>query len=142
LSNNSRLLGISRYGVLKGIRFACGMSLAPEGMFKGYSIAVSWFPGELSWNEAYQSNKLRLTAKVILHPQLSKEGRETVFGALLQAIDAEDAQNLGLACALYINFCWMKDRGFALDWIFDSAAQDIINKALEADEKAQTAQAA
>jgi hypothetical protein len=139
LSNNSRLLGLSRYGVMKGTRYAVGMSLAPEGMFKGYSIVVSWFPLELTWLDARNSNQSRTTAKVLLNPQLSKEGRETVFGALLQALDTEDGQNLGLPCALYANFCWMKNNGFAFDWIFEPIAQDIIDEALRAGEETKAA---
>jgi len=141
LSNNSRLLGLSRYGVMKGPRFACGISLAPEGMFKGYSIVVSTFPIQLSWNEAYHANQLVLVAKALLHPRLSKEGREIVLGGLLQQLDAEEGQNLGLACALYVNFVALKEEGAVLEFILSPMAQQIVEKALQ-ESQSQASEAA
>jgi hypothetical protein len=130
ISSRSHFFGFSNYGVVQGTRFACGISIAPEGMFKGYSVLISYFNPQLTWREAYEKGELTPTAKATLHPTLTKTQRGWVLDGLLKQLDMPDGQDLGLACAIYANFLALKDKGYIIDFFLHPMAQQLVDEAL------------
>lgn len=141
ISSRSHFFGFSNYGVVQGIRFACGISIAPEGMFKGYSVVIMGFDPADTWQNAYHNDQLRLIGKAILHPQVSKAGRAYVLQHLLTWLDTPDGQNLGGAMAIYTNFLFLKQEGFILEWVFHPEIQEILDREFEAAKASEASEA-
>jgi hypothetical protein len=102
--------------------------MAPEGLFKGYSIAVSTFAHDLDWNTAFKRGELVVVAKAMLNPTLSKFGRQFVHKGLIDELDKPEAQNLGLALALFANLAGMKRNNAVVDYLLHSELQKVVDE--------------
>jgi hypothetical protein len=138
-TSNVRLFGLSNYGVVQGTRFACGVSIAPEGMFKGYSLIVSYFDPKLTWQQAYESKQLKHWAKALLHPTITKAGCKSLCDLLVQHLDDPDGQSLGFALAVYANFMIYKGEGIIVDFILHPIVQQLVDEELAKDPTAKAA---
>jgi hypothetical protein len=74
-------------GVVKTDKFGCMVSIAPEGLFKGWSAVISIFDPAMEWSTAARTRCVNVIAKALLHPQLTKIGRAAVLDALLDALN-------------------------------------------------------
>ena len=116
-SNKSRLFGLSRFGAMKGSRFGCVITTAPEGTFKGYSTVFSPFDPSSDWNDAYKNGRLIPMAKALLHPCSTKAGRAEVHKIFLEELDKPEAQELGFAGTVTIALSRAKKQGAIVDFI-------------------------
>lgn len=124
VSNNSRLFGLSRFGAMKGNRFACVVTTAPEGMFKGYSTVFSPFDPSMDWRVALTNGRLVPMAKALLHPCLTKAGRAEVHKIFLEELDKPDAQEFGFAGTVTILLSRAKKAGTIVDFIVHSLVSE------------------
>jgi len=139
-TSHVRLFGLSNYGVVQGARFACGVSIAPEGMFKGYSVIVSYFDPKMTWNEAYHGGHLKHWAKAFLHPaKTTKANRKLICDALVWQLDLPDGQELGFALAIYANFMILKGEGYITDFVLHPVVQQLVDKELAESQAAKAA---
>jgi hypothetical protein len=100
ISNHSHLFGLSHYGVVKNASFACGVSTAPEGVFKGYSIVISVFDPDSDWKDAFENGRLIPAAKAVLNPSLTKAGRAFIHKLVLEHLDMREVAEVGFPCAI------------------------------------------
>jgi len=128
LSNKSRLFGLSRFGALKGSRFGCVVTTAPEGTFKGYSTVLSPFDANLDWLDASRNGQLIPMAKALLHPCLTKAGRAEVHKIFLEELDKPEAQDLGFAGTIMIVLSRAKKQGAIVDFIVHPAINEATAK--------------
>jgi hypothetical protein len=138
-TSNVRLFGLSNYGVVQGTRFACGVSIAPEGLFKGYSLVVSYFDPKLTWQQAYESGQLKHWTKALLHPTMTKAGRKHICDTLVQQLDTPDGQELGFALAVYVNFMILKEEGLVVDFMLHPVVQQLVDKEIAENQPAKAA---
>jgi hypothetical protein len=127
-SNNSRLFGLSRFGAMKGSRFGCVVTTAPEGTFKGYSTVFSPFDPRLDWLDAKANGHLNPMAKALLHPCSTKAGRAEVHKIFLEELDKPEAQELGFAGTIAIALSRAKKQGAIIDFIVHPAITEATGK--------------
>jgi hypothetical protein len=126
VSNNSRMLGLGRYAVVKNKTFALGISLAPEGVFRGYSILLAAFDPNIEWQTAYQNGQLIPLVKFILHPNLTKAGRTAIFDLVVERLGTEEAETFGFVPIIAL----LLERGKANNIIIDSVIHPDLQKEL------------
>jgi hypothetical protein len=113
VSNNSRMFGLTHFGVVKCATFSCTVCTAPDGMFKGCSTIFNAFDGDV-WNH---SPHRVLVARALLHPTLPKKMRETVHRMFLEHLDDCGNRGCDLAKALDEVFTNAKSSGAIVDSI-------------------------
>ena len=120
--NNRRITG--QLGVVKSEYWACVVSTAPEGLFKGFSSCFSYFDPKLDWNDAYRTGQLHLSAKAILHPSLSKAGRIGIHTLFLEELDRVGKLGFSFAYTLTRVVMQARHAGAVVDHVFDPVLSD------------------
>jgi hypothetical protein len=137
ISNKARMLG-TRYAVVKNKMFAFGISLAPEGLFKGWSILLAGFDPDVDWQAAYEKGRLMPMAKFILHPSLTKAGRALAFDLVVEHLGAEDAETFGFVPVIAV----LLERGKKHNMIIDSVVHPELQQELNQEQLLSVLEAA
>jgi hypothetical protein len=106
-------------GVVKNDDCACMISIAPEGLFKGWSAVFMGFDPALTWEEAWRTRQFTIVAKALLHPQLPKAGRAEVLGIFLEQLNSEGAsrqKGIGFGRVLWLSLRGAKKNNAVIDF--------------------------
>lgn len=134
-----QFFGLTNFAIVQGTKFACEVSTAPAGLFKGYTMRVSVFDPSLDWKEAFEKRQLLPAAMVTLHPGLTKAQRTWLHDRFARYLDEADAEGFGFCLSLVINLDAMKKEGHVIDYMLHPFVQQAIDEGMR---DAQTSNAA